>query len=45
MIRASSVFLARHTGLIREERGWRIDLIAVVLKDGKLIDLRHYENI
>ena len=45
MIRASSVFLARHTGLIREESGWRIDLIAVVLKDGKLIDLRHYENI
>ena len=45
IVRASNVFLARHPGLVREDAGWQIDLIAIVLSDGKLFDLRHYENI
>jgi len=45
MIRSSSVFLARHPELIREKMGWRIDLIAIILRDGELDDLHHYENI
>lgn len=45
MIRAASIFMAKHQNLIKGERGWRIDLIAIVIENGKLIDLRHYENI
>jgi len=46
MIRATNFFLAHHYGIVREDRGWQIDLIAIVLNnDGKLSDLRHYENI
>ena len=45
IVRASSVFLARHSDLVREDAGWQIDLVAIVLDGGKLSDLRHYENI
>jgi putative endonuclease len=45
MTRAAEVFLIRHPGLMWENRGWQLDLIAIVLNDGKLADLRHYENI
>ena len=45
IIRASSLFLARHPGRLYEGSGWQIDLIAIVLKNGKLADLRHYENL
>ena len=45
MIRASSVFLAWHPELVREDTGWQIDLIAIVLDGGNLSDLRHYKNI
>ena len=45
MIRAAEVFLVRHPGMIMKDRGWQIDLIAIVLKNGKLAELRHYENI
>jgi putative endonuclease len=45
MVRASEVFLARHPGLIWEDAGWQIDLIAIVLENNKLADLRHYKNI
>ncbi|HUC31221.1 MAG TPA: YraN family protein, partial [Candidatus Paceibacterota bacterium] len=45
MVRAAGMFLARHSGLVREGLGWQIDLIAIVLENGKLADLRHYENI
>jgi putative endonuclease len=45
IIQASNLFLARHHGLIMGEKGWRIDLVAIVLKNGKLANLRHYENI
>ena len=45
MIRASSIFLARHPVVVWENAGWQIDLIAVVLDGGKLSNLRHYKNI
>jgi putative endonuclease len=45
MVRASEVFLARHPGLVWENAGWQIDLIAIVLNDGKLSAIRHYKNI
>jgi putative endonuclease len=45
MVRASNIFLARHPGLVWENVGWRIDLVAIVLDGGKPFDLRHYKNI
>jgi putative endonuclease len=45
MIRAGQIFLLRHPKLASGDKGWQIDLIAIVLKNGKLADLRHYENI
>jgi putative endonuclease len=45
MVRGSEIFLMRHPELVREDTEWRIDLIAIVLENGKLADLRHYENI
>ena len=43
--RAVESFLVRNTRLIRENEGWQIDLIAIVLKNGELDELRHYKNI
>jgi putative endonuclease len=45
MIRASGVFLARHPGLVLGSAGWQMDFIAIVLKERKVFELRHYENI
>ncbi len=45
LTRGSMVFLAKHPELIKEDGGWQIDLIAIVLQDGKMASLRHYENI
>jgi putative endonuclease len=45
MVRASEIFLARYPELVREDAGWQIDLIAIVLENSKLADLRHYKNI
>ena len=45
MLRASELFIARHPGLVYEDKGWQMDLIAIVLKNEKFFDLRHYENI
>lgn len=45
MIRAAEVFLIRRPGMVMKDRGWQIDLIAIVLKDQKIAALRHYENI
>jgi len=45
MVRAAQVFLLRNPKLALEDRGWQMDLIAIVLANGKLADLRHYENI
>ena len=45
MIRAAEAFIGQHPWLVRDGAGWQIDLIAVVLQEEKLINLRHYENI
>ncbi|HEY5220898.1 MAG TPA: YraN family protein [Candidatus Paceibacterota bacterium] len=45
MIRAAQAFLIRNPGMAWENRGWQIDLIAIVLRNGTFGDLRHYENI
>jgi putative endonuclease len=45
MVRAANMFLSRHPGAVREGVGWRIDLIAIVLRNGELASLRHYKNI
>jgi putative endonuclease len=45
MAKASEIFLLRHAELIYENRGWQIDLVAVLLINRKFSDLRHYENI
>jgi putative endonuclease len=45
MVRASNVFLARHPELVREDRGWQLDLVAILLENGKFSGMRHYESI
>jgi len=43
--RMCEFFAAQHGGLVNEEVGWRVDLIAVDLfEDGKC-SIRHYENV
>lgn len=42
--RACMKFAAKHPYLIKEECGWRIDLIAILLKNLQKFDLRHYKN-
>jgi len=44
-IRACETCLARYPELLWENRGWQIDLIAIVLKNGKPVALRHYQNV
>ena len=44
--RACEFFSRRYPNIINEEMGWRMDLLAVDMGvDGKMIDIRHYENI
>lgn len=44
--RTARVYANNNSQLYSEDRGWRIDLIAIDLKDGKLFgEIRHYENI
>ncbi len=44
--RTCEFFARQHPELIDEEKGWRIDLIAVDIgMTGKVEDIRHYENI
>ena len=44
--RACEAFAGKRPELINEKRGWRIDLLAVVLGDGsEQPTIRHYENI
>lgn len=39
-------YASKHDELINKDRGWRIDLIAILLTDGlKCCDVRYYENI
>ena len=42
---AANMFISRHPRLVIEEVGWRMDLVAVVLKNERFFDLRHYKNI
>ena len=44
--RACRIFAGKHPELIDDERGWRIDLIAIDMgSDAKGKNLRHYENV
>lgn len=46
VVRISNVFSAKHPTLVDEEKGWRIDLLAIILNsDGIAISINHYENI
>ncbi|RJQ28713.1 YraN family protein [Candidatus Parcubacteria bacterium] len=42
--RMCTMFVAKHPELIDEERGWRIDLIALTLEEKSVI-INHYKNI
>ncbi|HUZ92591.1 MAG TPA: YraN family protein [Candidatus Paceibacterota bacterium] len=47
--RGCTMFVGKHPELIRDEVGWQIDLLAIVLLKGGLDSkgptIRHYENI
>ena len=43
MRRVAGLYANAHPKLVREDRGWRIDVIAVVLTDPP--KMRHYENV
>jgi putative endonuclease len=48
--RTAELYAGSHEELIKDEKGWRLDLIALVKKDGKfgeesIFEIRHYENI
>ena len=44
--RACMKFAAKHPNLINDQKGWRIDLIAINLEEGDSnFHIRHYENI
>lgn len=46
LIRISNVFSAKHIQLIDDQKGWRIDLLAITLgSDGNVVSINHYENI
>lgn len=45
IVRACQKFLAKNYSLMDEERGWRIDLIAVTIKPNAKYNLHHYKNI
>lgn len=43
--RACRQFAAEHEDLVREDRGWRIDLIAISIKEDGGHEARYYKNI
>ncbi len=43
--RMANFFARQHPELIDEEKGWRIDLIAIDLSKNGKFSIRHYENI
>jgi hypothetical protein len=46
MRRIAQFFASKNSALISEDKGWRIDLVAMVLNEnGGIARLRHYENI
>ena len=45
-IRVAEFFTRQYPELIHQDRGWRMDLLAIDLSvNGKAMDIRHYENI
>ena len=42
--RSAQMFSAKHSDLIREEKGWRIDLLALTISKEDFI-INHYQNI
>ena len=42
--RTCEKFVAKNEGLLNENRGWRIDLVAITLGERKP-EVRHYENV
>ncbi len=46
MRRVAQFFAAKNQDLIREDKGWRIDLLAIVLSSNETIirRIKHYEN-
>src|SRR6266481_6823223 len=48
IIKASKIFILKHPHLINEDKGWRIDLVAVTIGDGnekneEEVKVDHYE--
>ena len=43
--RACRIFAGSHKELINDERGWRIDLVAVTLGEKGECGITHYENV
>lgn len=43
--RACEAFTGKRAELINEKKGWRIDLLAIVLGNSAESTIRHYENI
>lgn len=42
--RASQMYAGNHQDLIQDDRGWRMDLVAIVKKGGEF-KIRHYKNV
>ena len=45
MRRACLMFIAKHPKMVNFEKGWRIDLVAILLDGEKALKINYYENI
>ena len=43
--RTCEMFVGANPDMINDERGWRIDLVAISIGDEEKPDIKHYENI
>ena len=43
--RTAELYANSHQGLIKDEKGWRLDLVAIEKQNGGQFLVRHYENI
>lgn len=43
--RAAGIYAGSHQDLIKDKKGWRLDLIALEKQGGNQFLVRHYENI
>ncbi|MGB7957690.1 MAG: YraN family protein [Minisyncoccia bacterium] len=43
--RACRIFAGNHTELISDQKGWRMDLVAITLNERGDTSITHYENI